>query len=129
MQKIIFTSHCLLNTAAKVVLYNEDEIAAEEALRRRFLKKALEQGVQIIQFPCPEFTLYGANRFSVHIVEIYWLPICSRCMNIWHIRIAFKYWELWESMEAQVVVWIILPMEIGMAVSVQEKIWIKHCKA
>ncbi|WP_367924733.1 CD3072 family TudS-related putative desulfidase [uncultured Ruthenibacterium sp.] len=82
MQKIIFTSHCLLNTAAKVVLYNEDEIAAEEALRRRFLKKALEQGVQIIQFPCPEFTLYGANRWG-HVSDQFDNPFFrAHCRNL-----------------------------------------------
>lgn len=64
MQKIVFTSHCLLNTAAKVVLYRQDEIAAEEALRRRFLSAAVERGIQLVQLPCPEFTLYGARRWG-----------------------------------------------------------------
>ena len=64
MQSILFVSHCILNTAAKVVLYNQAEIDAEEQLRRRFLARALGQGVQIIQLPCPEFTLYGARRWG-----------------------------------------------------------------
>ena len=64
MKQVIFVSHCILNTAAKVVLYNQDEIDAEEALRRRFLDKAILAGVQIIQLPCPEFTLYGARRWG-----------------------------------------------------------------
>lgn len=64
MKKIIFVSHCILNTAAKVVLYKQEEIDAEEALRVKFLNKALENGVQIIQLPCPEFTLYGAKRWG-----------------------------------------------------------------
>lgn len=68
MKKIIFVSHCLLNTASKVKLYNEEEIAAEESLRLKFLKKALESDVQIIQLPCPEFTLYGAKRWG-HVSE------------------------------------------------------------
>ena len=34
MQDIIFVSHCVLNTASKVVMYNEAEMAAEEELRR-----------------------------------------------------------------------------------------------
>lgn len=51
MQNILFVSHCILNTAAKVVLYNQAEIDAEEALRRRFVGRALELGVQMIQLP------------------------------------------------------------------------------
>lgn len=64
MKKIIFVSHCILNTASKVVLYNQEEINAEEALRIKFLDKALKNNVQIIQLPCPEFTLYGAKRWG-----------------------------------------------------------------
>lgn len=64
MQNIVFVSHCVLNTASKVVMYEEESMAAEEKLRREFLNKALEKGVQIIQLPCPEFTLYGANRWG-----------------------------------------------------------------
>lgn len=64
MQNIIFVSHCILNTASKVVMYEEGDMAREESLRRSFLTKALEMGVQIIQLPCPEFTLYGANRWG-----------------------------------------------------------------
>ena len=64
MQKIIFTAHCLLNTAAKVVLYEKEDMAAEETLRRRFLSKAVNCGIQLVQLPCSEFTLYGACRWG-----------------------------------------------------------------
>lgn len=64
MKKVIFVSHCILNTASKVVLYNQEEIDAEEALRKEFMKKAIDGDVQIIQLPCPEFTLYGAKRWG-----------------------------------------------------------------
>ncbi len=64
MQQVIFVSHCILNTASKVVLYNQEEIQQEENLRRKFLQKAIDAGVQIIQLPCPEFTLYGAHRWG-----------------------------------------------------------------
>ena len=64
MKKIVFVSHCILNTASKVVLYNKEEIDAEEKLRLQFMQKALDQGIQIIQLPCPEFTLYGAKRWG-----------------------------------------------------------------
>ena len=64
MKKIIFVSHCILNTASKVVLYNQEEIDAEEALRLEFVSTALKNGIQIIQLPCPEFTLYGSRRWG-----------------------------------------------------------------
>ncbi len=64
MKKILFVSHCILNTASKVVLYNKEEIDAEEDLRLRFLSKAIASGIQIIQLPCPEFTLYGPRRWG-----------------------------------------------------------------
>ena len=64
MKQIIFVSHCILNTASKVVLYNEEEIRAEEELRIRFVSEALKKGVQFVQLPCPEFTLYGSRRWG-----------------------------------------------------------------
>ncbi|MDO4565854.1 MAG: hypothetical protein Q4B42_00835 [Oscillospiraceae bacterium] len=73
MQKIIFVSHCVLNTASKVVMYNEEEMAAEETLRRRFLKRAVEKGVQLVQLPCPEFLLYGRRRWG-HVSEQFDTP-------------------------------------------------------
>lgn len=68
MKQILLVSHCILNTAAKVVLYDEAEIQAEEALRIRFLQQAIGQGVQLLQLPCPEYTLYGARRWG-HVRE------------------------------------------------------------
>ena len=64
MKKIIFVSHCILNTASKVVLYDKEEMDSEEALRKRFLQKAIANDVMLIQLPCPEFTLYGAKRWG-----------------------------------------------------------------
>lgn len=64
MKKIVFVSHCLLNTASKVVLYNQEEIDAEEALRKKFMHLAVDNDIQLIQLPCPEFTLYGAKRWG-----------------------------------------------------------------
>lgn len=64
MKKIILVSHCILNTAAKVVMYNEKDMAAEESLRKKFLKEAVDNDIHIIQLPCPEFTLYGAHRWG-----------------------------------------------------------------
>lgn len=64
MQKILVVSHCLLNTAAKVKRFKEQEAAEEEALRREFLAKAVESGVQLLQLPCPEFVMYGPVRWG-----------------------------------------------------------------
>ncbi|WRS28851.1 hypothetical protein U6B65_06920 [Oscillospiraceae bacterium MB08-C2-2] len=64
MKKIIFVSHCILNTASKVELYNQEEIESEEALRLLFVKKALDKGIQFVQLPCPEFLMYGAIRWG-----------------------------------------------------------------
>lgn len=64
MKKVIFVSHCILNTASKVVLYNQQSIDAEEKLRLQFVSTALNNGIQIVQLPCPEFTLYGSKRWG-----------------------------------------------------------------
>ena len=64
MQKIVFVSHCILNTASKVVLYNQEEIDAEEALRKKFMRRVIRNDIQLIQLPCPEFTLYGSRRWG-----------------------------------------------------------------
>ena len=64
MKKIIFVSHCILNVASKVVMYNIEDMEKEEDLRKTFLKKAIENDIQLIQLPCPEFTLYGSKRWG-----------------------------------------------------------------
>lgn len=64
MKKIVFVSHCILNTASKVVLYNQEEIDAEENLRKKFMREIIDKEIQVIQLPCPEFTLYGARRWG-----------------------------------------------------------------
>lgn len=68
MKKILFVAHCLLNTASKVAREPKDGAKQEEELRIAFLKKALDKGVQLVQLPCPEFTLYGACRWG-HVYE------------------------------------------------------------
>ncbi|MCY1152858.1 MAG: hypothetical protein OWP43_10635 [Sphaerochaetaceae bacterium] len=64
MKKIVFVSHCILNVASKVFMYNKEEMDKEDALRKDFLNKAINNDVQIIQLPCLEFTLYGAKRWG-----------------------------------------------------------------
>lgn len=68
MKRILLVGHCILNTASKVVLYDREEIEAEDRLRKEFLLSAVEKDFQIIQLPCPEFTLYGARRWG-HVSE------------------------------------------------------------
>ncbi|MDY4765847.1 MAG: hypothetical protein SO250_17765 [Enterocloster clostridioformis] len=36
----------------------------EEKSRQEFVMKAVEQGIQLVQLPCPEFTLYGPKRWG-----------------------------------------------------------------
>ncbi len=82
MQDIIFVSHCVLNIASKVVMYNETEMAAEEDLRRRFVSKAVSQGVQLVQLPCPEFIMYGSRRWG-HVSEQFDTPFFrSQCRKL-----------------------------------------------
>lgn len=82
MQDIIFVSHCVLNTASKVVMYNEAEMAAEEELRRKFVSRAVSGGVQLIQLPCPEFILYGSRRWG-HVSNQFDTPFFrSQCRKL-----------------------------------------------
>lgn len=84
MQKILFVSHCILNTAAKVVLYEEEAARNEEALRLRFVSEAVKQGIQFVQLPCPEFTLYGACRWG-HVSDQFDTPFFrEHCRKILH---------------------------------------------
>lgn len=82
MQDILFVSHCVLNIASKVVMYNEAEMAAEEDLRRRFVSRAVSQGVQLVQLPCPEFIMYGSRRWG-HVSEQFDTPYFrSQCRKL-----------------------------------------------
>lgn len=64
MKKIVFVSHCILNIASKVVMYNQEEMDTEESLRKKFVHLAIDNDIQLIQLPCPEYTLYGAKRWG-----------------------------------------------------------------
>ena len=63
-KRIVLVSHCILNTAAKVWRAGPEQGRLEEGSRLAFLQHALEQGIQFIQLPCPEFTLYGPSRWG-----------------------------------------------------------------
>lgn len=82
MKKILYVSHCLLNTATKVVMDNVAEISAEEELRRKFILEAIAKGIQLIQIPCPEFTMYGAKRWG-HVSDQFDNPFFrTHCRNL-----------------------------------------------
>lgn len=64
VKKIVFVSHCVLNTASKVEVVISRGLKEEELLRKKFLLKAIEKDIHMIQLPCPEFNLYGARRWG-----------------------------------------------------------------
>jgi predicted secreted protein len=67
MKTLLVVSHCILNTASKVA-QDESLLAEEYRLRYKLLHLAIEQEVQLLQLPCPEFILYGSRRWG-HVKE------------------------------------------------------------
>lgn len=63
-EKILFVNHCFLNDATKLKFRVEEEQAKERKKKRAILKELLTNEVEIIQLPCPEFILYGSNRWG-----------------------------------------------------------------
>ena len=63
-QKIVIVSHCFLNDAAKLRNQDAADMEQERTKKRSFLKELLEQGIEVLQLPCPEFILYGCNRWG-----------------------------------------------------------------
>ena len=63
MKKILVVSHCILNNASKV-MQDESELADEYRERDALMRAVLEKGIQLIQLPCPEFIMYGPNRWG-----------------------------------------------------------------
>jgi predicted secreted protein len=64
MNQILVVCHCILNTASKVVSYNQDEISEETANREKLIEYVRKNNIQLLQLPCPEFFLYGARRWG-----------------------------------------------------------------
>lgn len=56
MAKIAFISHCLLNNLSKVESFDNKN--------KDLIKYLLEHDIELIQMPCPEFTLFGGRRFG-----------------------------------------------------------------
>jgi predicted secreted protein len=63
-KKIVIVSHCVLNTASKVFYYNREDITKEEIARKAFLYEAIKEDIHLLQLPCPEFNMYGSNRWG-----------------------------------------------------------------
>lgn len=74
---ILAVCHCILNPASKVVSFHEAESEQERALRESVVQTLLQKGVGLIQLPCPEFTLYGAQRWG-HVKEQFDNPFFRR---------------------------------------------------
>ena len=73
MKKLLIVSHCILNNASKVE-QDEVELAGEYELRSELLNLIVENNIQLIQLPCPEFIMYGDGgtlkiSFSIHFTR------------------------------------------------------------
>lgn len=64
MEKILVVSHCILNKASKVKGYNIEEMEEENQLRKELLKEVFDKEIELLQLPCPEFIMYGSNRWG-----------------------------------------------------------------
>lgn len=64
MEKILVVAHCILNRASKVERYDVEEIQEENQLRKELLKEVLDKDIELLQLPCPEFTMYGSKRWG-----------------------------------------------------------------
>ena len=64
MHQILVVSHCILNTASKVISFNEAEQREEAGHRKNLLEYVLQNDIQMIQLPCPELLLYGTKRWG-----------------------------------------------------------------
>lgn len=64
ISNLIFVCHCVFNKASKVYEGKTLEPKEEEIARVKFLKEALENNINLIQLPCPEFIMYGSERWG-----------------------------------------------------------------
>lgn len=84
MKKILVLTHCILNRASKVERYDEKEIREENELRSELLKEIFEKDIELLQLPCPEFTMYGSKRWG-HVKDQFDNPFfrknCREILN------------------------------------------------
>lgn len=67
MKDIVLLSQCILNTASKVC-EPEENLTDEYRKRNELLNLIFKNNIQMIQLPCPEFMLYGSQRWG-HVKE------------------------------------------------------------
>lgn len=56
MKYLLIISHCILNTASKVAM-DEGELKEEYEKRDRLIRCVMENNIQLLQLPCPEFII------------------------------------------------------------------------
>ena len=83
MQKIIFAAHCLLNTAAKVVLYEKEDMAAEETLRRRFLSKPSIVAYSLSNYPVRNSRFMEPAAGDMLVISLTILFFAIIAVNCW----------------------------------------------
>ncbi|MGL4425956.1 MAG: CD3072 family TudS-related putative desulfidase [Cetobacterium sp.] len=67
-KKIIIVSHCILNQNCVVKPYAKNQNHFLD-----FIKSSIQNGVGIVQLPCPEMTLLGLKRWG-HVKEQFQYP-------------------------------------------------------
>ena len=81
MKRILLVSHCILNNASKVEL-DEAGLAEEYRLRSELMNLIIEKNIQMIQLPCPEFIMYGSQRWG-HVKNQFQHPFyMEQCRKI-----------------------------------------------
>lgn len=81
MKDLLIVSHCILNHAAKVE-QDEAELAGEYKIREELLQLVLKKEVQLFQMPCPEFIMYGSQRWG-HVKNQFQHPFyIEQCRKI-----------------------------------------------
>lgn len=63
-EQILFVNHCFLNDATKLKFRAEESQSRERQKKRTILHNLLDNNIEIIQLPCPEFIIYGSNRWG-----------------------------------------------------------------
>lgn len=63
-RKILVVSHCFFNDAAKLNYQDQNQEMQEREMKRNILIQALQNNIELIQLPCPEFAFYGSNRWG-----------------------------------------------------------------
>ncbi len=76
MKSLLIVSHCILNSASKV-LQDESGLIEEYKERDRLLQLCLQKKIQLLQLPCPEFILYGSQRWG-HVREQFEHPFFQK---------------------------------------------------